>query len=72
MDVMMPYMNGAIAIQAVQKINPQVKVIAMSGLVSSGELKQLNPCGIQGFLYKPFTAIELLDTLHKTLSESLP
>ncbi|MDJ0799258.1 MAG: PAS domain S-box protein [Calothrix sp. MO_167.B12] len=70
MDIMMPDMNGAIAIQAVRKINPQVKIIAMSGLVSPEDLKQLRTPGVQGFLYKPFTAIELRNAVHQTLSET--
>ncbi|MDJ0615976.1 MAG: PAS domain S-box protein [Calothrix sp. MO_192.B10] len=70
MDIMMPYMDGAMAIQTLHKINPQVKIIAMSGLVSSEELKQVTTSDIQGFLYKPFTAIELLNTLHQALSET--
>ena len=73
MDIMMPYMNGAIAIQSVHKIEYHVKIIAMSGLISSKELNQGTTnilSGIQGFLYKPFTAMELLGILHQTLYSS--
>ncbi|MCJ8282871.1 MAG: response regulator, partial [Rivularia sp. ALOHA_DT_140] len=62
-DIMMPSMDGATAIRTLQQINPQIKIIAMSGLVSNEALAEANGTGIQGFLGKPFSAGELLNTL---------
>lgn len=67
-DMMMPSMDGATAIRTLQHINPQVKIIAMSGLVSNQALAQSSGAGIQGFLTKPFSADELLNTLEKVKS----
>ena len=62
-DIMMPSMDGAIAIRTIQHMNPQVKIIAMSGLVSTEALVQESVTNIQGFLAKPFGADDLLNIL---------
>ncbi|HEY9747905.1 MAG TPA: response regulator, partial [Allocoleopsis sp.] len=66
-DMMMPSMDGPTTVRTLQKINPQLKTIAMSGLVSSDKLIAAANIGIQTFLNKPFTAKELLQTLHQVL-----
>jgi CheY-like chemotaxis protein len=68
MDLMMPSMDGLTAIRTLQKINPQVKIIASSGLISSVELAEAAGIGVKTFLSKPYTAKELLDALHGVLS----
>ncbi|NJL10669.1 MAG: response regulator [Calothrix sp. SM1_7_51] len=60
LDIMMPTMDGLIAIRTLQKINPEVKIIAMSGLVSNHKIAEATGMGVQGFLAKPCTAKELL------------
>jgi signal transduction histidine kinase/ActR/RegA family two-component response regulator len=67
-DIMMPSMDGATAIRTLQHINPQIKIIAMSGLVSNEALAESSGTGIQGFLTKPFSAGELLNTLERLRS----
>ena len=63
MDIMMPNMDGITAIRTLQKINPQVKIIATSGLISNGKLTAATGAGVQAFLQKPYTANELLAAL---------
>lgn len=65
MDIMMPSMDGATAIRTLQQMNPKIKIIAMSGLVSTEALTQASGTSIQGFLAKPFGADELLNILEK-------
>ncbi|MBN3963227.1 PAS domain-containing sensor histidine kinase [Nostoc sp. NMS8] len=60
MDIMMPLMGGKTTISTLQIINPNVQIIAMSGLARSKALVQTTGICIQGFLVKPFTANELL------------
>jgi two-component system, cell cycle sensor histidine kinase and response regulator CckA len=67
MDIMMPSMPGATVIRTLQRINPQVQIIAMSGLVSAEALAQTTGTGIQGFLPKPFSAKDLLKILQGVL-----
>ncbi|MEL6461572.1 MAG: PAS domain S-box protein [Cyanobacteria bacterium J06621_15] len=62
-DIMMPAMDGVTAIRTLKQMNPQVIIIAMSGLVSNEALTQSKNTDIQGFLAKPFNAGELLSIL---------
>ena len=66
-DMMMPEMDGATAISTLQQLNPQVQVIAMSGLASTEALAQAASNGIQGFLAKPFNNSDLLNTINGVL-----
>jgi PAS domain S-box-containing protein len=65
-DIMMPVMDGTVTIRALQKMNPKIKIIAASGLITS-DVKNLGT-NVQAFLTKPFSAEKLLITLHKVLS----
>ena len=61
MDLMMPNMDGLTAIRTLQKMNPQVKIIATSGLTANTQ--QVFSAGARAFLAKPYTAKELLQAL---------
>lgn len=67
MDIMLPSLDGVVAIRALQKINPQVKIIASSGLMSKHRLGEIMNTGTQAFLPKPYTINELLVALEKIL-----
>jgi PAS domain S-box-containing protein len=64
LDMMMPSMDGAVTIRTLQKINPQVKIIAISGLASNEKIAEASGIGVKAFLSKPCTAEELLKTIH--------
>ncbi|MFA6546655.1 MAG: ATP-binding protein, partial [Limisphaerales bacterium] len=66
-DMDMPIMDGPAAIRAVRVLAPRVKVVAVSGsgsLAGSPLLKELN---VQTFLHKPFSADDLVRTVHEAL-----
>ncbi len=67
MDMMMPEMDGLSAIRVLQKINSQVKIIAVSGLSSSDKVAAAIKCGVT-FLPKPYTIQELLKTINDVLN----
>ncbi|WP_193198337.1 response regulator [Nostoc sp. MG11] len=67
MDIMMPSMDGALTIRVLQKFNPLVKIIAISGLVPDDNL--VNSAGVKAFISKPYTTRELLQTLDSILSQ---
>ena len=69
-DMMMPSMDGPMTIRMLQKLDPEVKIIAVSGLVSSYEPSEKSSIGIQSFLPKPYTAEELLKNLQTILNGS--
>lgn len=68
MDMMMPSMDGLTTIPTLQKINPQVKIIAVSGLASREQVSAAMGAGVKAFLSKPFTAQELLKTINSVLN----
>nr|WP_290224679.1 response regulator [Trichocoleus desertorum] len=66
-DMMMPSMDGPMTIRMLQKLDPEVKIIAVSGLISGYDAGGGNSIGIQTFLPKPYTAEELLKNLQTIL-----
>jgi two-component system, cell cycle sensor histidine kinase and response regulator CckA len=63
MDMMMPSLDSATIVRTLCKLNPQVQIIAMSGLATSETVKNTMKEGVKAFLAKPFTASELLNLL---------
>jgi two-component system cell cycle sensor histidine kinase/response regulator CckA len=62
-DVMMPFMDGPATIRALQKMNPQVKIIASSGLAENARTVDAAFTAVKIFLPKPYTAEKLLNAL---------
>jgi len=65
-DMMMPVMDGPATIQVLLKMNPQVRIIAASG-VGPGGRGPSAPAGTQAFLAKPYSAETLLRTVAKVV-----
>ena len=68
-DMMMPVMDGPAMIHALMRINPEIKIIATSGLNANGGLTKVSEIRIKHFLTKPYTAGTLLKTLRAILDE---
>ncbi len=62
-DMAMPHLDGFALIRALKKINPQLKIMAMSGLITDKQTAELENLEINAFLAKPFTAENLLKIL---------
>jgi PAS domain S-box-containing protein len=69
-DMMMPYLDGPATIRALQKFNPNIKIIASSGLADNGKAVEAADLGVKTFLAKPYTADRLLKTLAEILLTS--
>ncbi|TAE58590.1 MAG: PAS domain S-box protein [Nostocales cyanobacterium] len=67
MDMMMPDMDGVTAISSLQKMNPNVQVIICSGLGTIDSLPKSAETKVQGVLFKPYTANELLINLNQVI-----
>lgn len=67
-DMMMPYMDGPTLIRALLHINPQVRIIASSGLPENGKAAEIAGQGVKVFLSKPYTADKLLRALADVLT----
>jgi PAS domain S-box-containing protein len=68
LDLMMPSLDTLTTIRTLYKLNPEVPIIAMSGLASNEVVTKAASTGVQAFLAKPFTAWELLNTLQKAIA----
>jgi CheY-like chemotaxis protein len=66
-DMTMPIMDGPALIIALKAMNPRVRVIASSGLTSSGGVDRAVGEAVEHFLPKPYTADALLTILRKVL-----
>jgi two-component system, cell cycle sensor histidine kinase and response regulator CckA len=69
-DMMMPIMDGPALITALRRINPQVRVIAASGLNVESNLGRATQAKVQHFLPKPYSADILLQTIRRALQDS--
>lgn len=70
-DLMMPVMDGGATIHALRKINPLVRIIAMSGSAPESVQIKVRMSGVRYFLEKPFTAENLLHTLRNALDDEI-
>jgi PAS domain S-box-containing protein len=68
-DMAMPVMDGPTTIRALLKLNPDLKIIASSGLRTNESIALTPEAGIRHFLPKPYTAEALLEMLQPMLDE---
>jgi PAS domain S-box-containing protein len=66
-DMSMPVMDGAATIQALQRMNPHVRLLAASGLSSANPAAHISAIGAKHFLTKPYTADTLLRMIRAAL-----
>ena len=59
MDIHMPVMDGLEAAQALQKMDNQIPVVALTANIMSGDLELYKSKGLPDYLGKPFTSKEL-------------
>ena len=64
-DMMMPVMDGSALIKAMRRINPNVRIIATSGI--HGSEAAATAVGVKHFLAKPFASSDLLALLRRVL-----
>lgn len=72
-DMMMPSMDGATTIRTLRKIDPEIKIVAVSGLLSNYHSADLGLSDVAACLPKPYTVEELIQTIHSVLgAKDLP
>ncbi|RCJ34752.1 hybrid sensor histidine kinase/response regulator [Nostoc minutum NIES-26] len=69
-DMVMPSMDGITTIRTLQKINPNVKIIAVSGLATNDKVNAAYEIGIKAFLSKPYTTNQLLQTINTVTNKN--
>ncbi len=67
-DLMMPSISSLPIIGALREVDPQVRIIASSGLTGSNKPDEVISAGAKAFLPKPYTADQLLRALAKALA----
>jgi two-component system, cell cycle sensor histidine kinase and response regulator CckA len=60
LDLIMPEMGGKECFQELVNINPKVKVILSTGLLSDGTAEEATVLGVRGLVEKPYNMIQLL------------
>lgn len=66
-DMMMPVMDGLATIQVLMRMNPQVRIIAASGLSVKDMVAKATSAGVKHFIPKPYNAETLLKTVGQVL-----
>jgi two-component system chemotaxis response regulator CheY len=67
LDITMPEMDGIVALAEMLKINPEVRVIMISGLSGRATVVKAVNAGAVAYLTKPVTAHQLVDTLKRVI-----
>ena len=65
LDISMPYMDGSETLQLFREINPQIKVIIVSGYASESLAKDLLNQGAYDFFQKPIDLLQLHHTIER-------
>lgn len=68
-DIMMPSMDGKTFIRTIKKINPHLKIVVFSGLVSNQEIIAELDDSIVAFINKPYTNEALLKIIHQVVRD---
>jgi PAS domain S-box-containing protein len=67
-DMKMPGMDGLESTRAIREILPDLPIIALSGLISSGDEDAARNAGCNEYIVKPVSKSKLLETIYNLLS----
>jgi CheY-like chemotaxis protein len=70
LDVRMPYMNGLEVLRALRQLRPNISVVMMTGYAVEQLLNDAITEGAKGYLRKPFTIEELMNSINGILASS--
>lgn len=68
MDLTMPRMEGPECLKTLSQDLPQARVLVVSALSDRGTALKALRCGAHGFLLKPFSDEQLVDSLRELLA----
>ncbi len=66
LDLVMPEMSGEDAFVEIRRIDPDAKILIMSGFTADMSVRRLQELGALGFIHKPFRFSDLAASLAKT------
>jgi DNA-binding NtrC family response regulator len=67
LDLTMPGLGGEEALHRIKEIDPEARVVLMSGFDETDAMKRLDGAKLGGFLHKPWEPAELLSAVHRAL-----
>jgi signal transduction histidine kinase/CheY-like chemotaxis protein len=70
MDIQMPVMNGYEATSEIRKFDTKTPILALSANVFIEIKDKIEECGMDGFIFKPFTPEDLINQIEKHISNS--
>jgi len=70
MDLVMPIMSGPEAIKTLRRINPEIKIIAVSGMAFEEEAPVVEETDVKAMLRKPYSSDVMLRTIAEALGKS--
>jgi two-component system chemotaxis response regulator CheY len=70
MDVLMPEMDGLMALKKLLEVDPGASVLVVSGLEKPGLSQECLSAGARGFLVKPFEIADLFSKLAEILGSA--
>ncbi len=68
LDMMMPEMTGAECFRTLRGLDPDVRVVLVSGYSDQGDLRSCLDAGARGFVAKPFNRVELVARVEEAIS----
>jgi signal transduction histidine kinase/BarA-like signal transduction histidine kinase len=63
MDIQMPIMDGYTATKEIRKFNAKIPILALSANVFTEIKDEIEDCGMNGFIFKPFSPETLLNQI---------
>lgn len=72
LDMIMPGMDGGETFDGLRALDPDVRVLLISGYGLNGRAKEIRHQGCRGFLQKPFTILQLSEKIKSILTEGAP
>jgi len=67
LDIVMPNMKGGEVFDRLKEINPEIKVLLVSGYSIDGEATKILERGCNGFIQKPFDMKQLSEAIRTIL-----
>ncbi len=70
LDLVMPGMDGEATFDELRRLDPEVKVIIITGYDEQEVSRRFLDKGLAGFLQKPFQGLQLLHALERVLRKN--
>jgi PAS domain S-box-containing protein len=68
LDMIMPEMNGRECFHALRKLNPDVRILISTGFSREVDIDELNACGLNGYIRKPYRNAALSQLVAKIIA----